>query len=126
MSRRFVGLVVVLSLAGCGPEFPLAEVSGKVTCKGKPLPEGTVLFVPQGGPAAASVLAADGSYRLLSRKPGDGALIGRHKVAIIPPPHGKIANAPKVPPKYRDPETSGLVAEVKKGENILDFDLTGD
>jgi hypothetical protein len=95
-----------------------------VTVHGKPLPEGTILFVPQGGPAGVSNLNEDGSYRILSRKPGDGALIGVHKVAIIPPVRGKVANAPKVPAKYRDPSTSGLTAEVKKGENILNFDLT--
>jgi hypothetical protein len=118
--------VVGFVVAGCGPEFPLAEVSGKVTVNGKPLPEGTVLFVPQAGPAGVSDLGEDGSYKMQSRKPGDGALIGIHKVAIMPPFRPKLANAPKVPSKYRDPSTSGLTAEVKKGENHLDFDLAGE
>lgn len=126
MSRVLLVLSALIVLAGCGPEFPLAEVSGKVTCNGKPVREGAVLFVPQAGPAAVGNIAEDGSYRLLSRKPGDGALIGSHKVAIIPPPQSKVANSPKIPVKYRDPSTSGLIAEVTKGENHLDFDLTGE
>lgn len=102
----------------------MAEVTGKVTYKGKPIPEGTIMFVPQSGFAAAGTINADGTYRLISGKPGDGAVIGRHKIAVIPPFQPQ-AGYPSFPKKYQDAETSGLVAEVgKDGPNTFDFELT--
>jgi hypothetical protein len=125
MRKILLSLVFLAALGftGCTRQFPMAEVSGKVTYKGKPLPEGTIMFVPQSGFAAAGTINPDGTFRLISGKPGDGAVIGRHKVAVIPPYQPQTPNYPKFPLKYQDAETSGLVAEVKEGTNTFEFEL---
>lgn len=127
MNRLAPMVVVVLFAAGCGQVEPMGQVRGRVTYKGKPVPGGIVLFVPTSGVAAGGGIDAEGNYRLLSRKPGDGALTGTHKVAIVPPtPDQMPAGYPRFPEHYRDPETSGLTAEVGKGNNICDFELIGE
>jgi hypothetical protein len=109
---------------GCGRDFEQAPVEGRVTYKGKPVPLGAVMFVPSNGLAAVSSVDAKGYYRLHSRAPGDGATVGVHKIAFIPPfppPPGY----PNIPLRYRDAETSGLSFEVKSGtRNVCDIAMT--
>ena len=50
--RLAVGMLVILSLEGCGEAVArpqLGKVSGKVTYKGKPLTKGSVVFTPVPG-----------------------------------------------------------------------------
>jgi len=94
----------------------------------------------------------DGSYSLTTYYPDDGALAGRYKVTIIStkantdalePQHKlmyekalsspgvpipaqvkkKVKIETLVPRKYSTPETSDLTAEVKEGDNVINFDL---
>src|SRR5262245_55000331 len=112
------GLLVFV--AGCG-RSGYGQVEGKVAFKGQPLAEAVIFFVPERGPAAAGAIGDDGSYRLLTKRPGDGAVIGRCKVAIV---STDPVNKPlPIPKKYFDAETSGLIAEVKEGQNIIDFEI---
>jgi hypothetical protein len=107
-----------------------------------------------GTAAASGVTDANGRYKLTTRNPGDGALPGNYLVMIsktetggapaseaIKPgmsdkekekaaylKAGKKAD-PKftdlVPPKYKNPGTSGFKAEVTKGgKNEFDFPMT--
>jgi hypothetical protein len=137
-------VVLCLLLLGCGPGRPeRAPVHGKITFQGKPVTTGRIAFYPEPGRSASSPIAADGSYKLTTFEPGDGALLGKHVVTITategtggPMPktiedekrHGMpVAGAVKwlVPQKYSDRSSTPLRAvEVKKGENSLDFDLT--
>jgi hypothetical protein len=121
--RRWPLLFVVLALAGCGQRFAMGQVKGRITYQGKPLPEGTVMFVPQTGFAAAGGIRPDGTYRLLTKKPGDGAVVGHHKVCIKPPFRPETSGYPNYDKKYWDAETSGFEVDVKGGENEFDFDL---
>lgn len=131
-----VGSLVCLILPGCGggPDLPpVAEVSGVVTIDGKPLPRGTIQFVPDeskgtAGATAVGTIGPQGRYRLQTAGV-DGAIVGFHKVGVYalekepederaPPP------PPLIPPKYFNADTSGLRAEVKAGEdNEIDFPL---
>jgi hypothetical protein len=128
-------LACLVALPGCGESGPtMGRVYGKVTYNGKPVPKGTITFVPTtpGGRNATGVIAEDGSYSLQTESPGDGAITGDYKVAIsarddvildyIP----KKAPPPKrlTPEKYENPETSDLTAKVESGSNSRDFDLT--
>lgn len=116
----------LLMASGCGRSGPERfTVSGKVTYRSKPVPTGSVLFVPQRGPASASPIAADGSYRL-------EAVAGKHQVgvtAIAEPPPGAnemtyVAPPPLVPSKFARPDGSGLVVEVRPNEeNKIDIEL---
>ena len=135
-----VGLTTFL---GCGPSRPTtAPVSGKVTYQGKPVTEGRIMFYPQHGRPATGTIGADGSYHLTTFKANDGAAPGKYKVTIDAThavggaqPTGpqderslfKSGNVPKmerlVPQKYSRLETTDLTAEVKDGNNTIDFKL---
>jgi hypothetical protein len=132
--RAALTAVVLASLAGCSNDPKTAVVRGKVTYKGKPVPNGTVNFIPANGPAATGEIGRDGSYRLKTFRPGDGAILGTHKVVIIamedvpdrPAEAGSPATPPIVPLKYTSLGTTDLQVEVKDQENIIDLDLKGD
>jgi hypothetical protein len=120
------------ALAGCSNGRPVARVSGVVTYGGKPVPHGTVLFMPaDSGPPAYGNLDADGHYTLSTYSHGDGAVLGKHSVRITarepltPEMLNNAAITPKqlVPSKYGDPRTSNLTAEVEKRDNQIDFTL---
>jgi hypothetical protein len=128
-------LIVSLALivAGCAKKsrWETAPVSGKVTYRGKPLPTGTVMFVPGEGPAATGEIGKDGTYKLTTNA-DDGAVIGTHKVTITAlqgmegalPEVRSGTPGPLVPAKYLNAETSGLIAEVKpKTNNEVNFEL---
>ncbi len=131
-----LGFLVCL-IAGCsGGGEGLAVVKGKVSYKGKPVPNGTVNFLPGDGnkPSATGEIQPDGSYTLktfVSNRPSEGAVIGKHKVVIVAMvdmasrlPEERIALPPPIVPiKYTSPATSDLTANVENKENTIDFDL---
>src|SRR3954466_14530767 len=74
----------ILLFTSCGPHGEAtAIVRGKVTYAGKPVPNGTVNFIPDRGPSATGEIQPDGSYTLMTYEAGDGAVIGAHKVIIV-------------------------------------------
>ena len=118
--RVFAGLVCLVIIAGCG-EVKFGEVTGRVTFKGKPLPHAVVFFVPERGPASAGATRADGTFTMLTKRPGDGVLLGPCKVAITPA--DPILTPLPIPVIYTDAETSGLTAHVEEGANNFDFEI---
>jgi hypothetical protein len=141
--------LVALAATGCGGRG-MGQVKGRVTVGGVPVQGGTIMFYPADGPGAVGQIAPDGTYTVSTHKPGDGAVVGSHKVAIhatnvgpgtLQEPKtledelrgsaansgGKILVPGKVtwlvPEKYSTPEQSPLTAEVKPGRNTIDFDI---
>jgi hypothetical protein len=132
--RQFLCFLALLAaLNGCSRRQGLetAPVSGKVTYRGKPLPNGTVMFVPGEGPAATGEIRPDGSYTLGTYTATDGAVLGNHKVSITAlqnvgealPEQRSPTPSSLLPAKYLNHENSGLTAEVKRGKNEVNFDL---
>jgi hypothetical protein len=79
----FAGLVICLSLAGCGDGRPhRVPVSGQVLVDGKPLAYGFVRFVPEGARVSAGDLDGSGRFKLACYGDGDGAVLGKHKVEV--------------------------------------------
>lgn len=127
---------------GIGKRFP---VSGKVTYDGKPLTSGTVNFLPEDpatGRPATGEIQTDGSYKLTTQTPGDGAMGGKYKVSISAyetdmsktqsPKQGGSADQVVVaqaqgksliPIKYTGTDTSGLSATVGPSSTSFNFDL---
>ena len=115
---------ILVGVAACGPDngLNLATVQGKVTYKGKPIKNGTVMFVPDEskgatGPQAIGTIKSDGTYILSSQDADDGAVVGMHKVGILgldpePTEQGRAWPAPKQDPmKYLQQKTqAGLKA----------------
>lgn len=128
-----------LSVTGCGSDdrIETANVSGLVTYNGEPLRIGSLLFVPvAGGPTAEGNIDADGNFTMGTYELEDGAILGQHKVMItaITAPGGTGlpedviggdgAPVSVIPDKFGDMEKSGLIIDVKSGDNSVDFVLT--
>lgn len=134
--RTWCALAVAASLLplACGKTGPqMARVTGKVTYEGKPVPKGTITFVATApdGRNAVGTLDANGTYRLQTEQPGDGALLGDYKVTISAHdepvldyiPAKPVAPKLLAPAKYESPTSSDLKATVRAGSNSIDFDL---
>lgn len=128
------------SLAGCGSGVDTVPAEGVLTYKGKPVPDMAVTFMPQGGKGqmATGETDAEGKFKLQTRVPGDGAMVGDYQVsfqAMIDVPENEPAampgfpgyEAPKspLPPKYADSLKSGVTASVTSdaSKNVFTFDL---
>jgi len=132
--------VLALILSGCGGNRNrprTAKVTGVVTYDGKPIPSGSLLFVPVGGgsPAQGNI-ATDGTYTLGTFTESDGAILGDFKVMItawsqprggpgLPEDaiRGDAGPISLIPEIYGDLEKSGLTATVKDEKNTINFDL---
>jgi len=139
-----VALASLLVVGGCsgGGGMPSGEsVSGTVTWQGKSLALGTISFVPAAGEdlSGSKVTITNGRYEFPNPP---GLAPGSYKVRIHARSNSKknapVSEAPKgvpdfnpvdpllqeqIPEKYNDETT--LTAEVVKGSNTKDFDLTG-
>jgi hypothetical protein len=144
MPRTLCLLAILLLGAlsgGCGGgSSKTAAVSGRVTYKGKPVPNANVSFTPVEGAsrAAEGLTDTNGRFTLGTFSTSDGALIGQYRVSIIARGPGRPAKPgdlgsgmpgemmpgdPVIPQKYFAPDSSGLTFEVKRGSNRADFDL---
>lgn len=140
LPRNIVWLVLVLMASGCGSstDVRLAPVAGKVTLDGKPVQQGYIQFMPNGGqgsPGGGKI--QDGAYAISQQ---DGLLPGKYSVIITSfseaepaaqgrNPDDEYEEAPVtqarelIPEKYNIATT--LVVEIKgSGKNEHDFALT--
>jgi len=145
--RSYGWLMLLVVSAGCSSK---GTVSGKVTYQGKPVPAGTVIFVPLAGEGNFTANISNGAYRV------EGLPLGPVKISVStpvnaasmkgliskmqPPPEmmqklapGKSAegSAPSsqdtqgvlIPARFQDPEKSGLTYTVKGGSQVYDIDI---
>ena len=122
----------VLLLIGCGQgPSSRASVAGKVTVDGKPLEEGSIVFVPTDGttgPTAGGRIR-NGNYTIGNKK---GPVVGTARVEIRAVREtgristfgfdaGQKERVQYIPARYN--EDSQLRADLKRGRNSLDFEL---
>jgi hypothetical protein len=124
---------LLIACLGCGGETgpELSEVSGLVTLDGQPLPKVSLQFTPEtpGGSPSYGVTDSEGSYELQFSAERSGAMIGKHRVEILPvepetddsgkPVEGSIIV--KIPARYS--QAGSLTADVQAGSNTIDFAL---
>lgn len=91
---------MAVCVAGCGSgikEFPTAAVSGKITLNGAAVTDGRVFYYPvknpgnnssESGKFAQGTIESDGSYELSTYGNGDGAVVGEHRVTVMPTKRG--------------------------------------
>ena len=132
----FAGLLTL----GCSSESPtpeMAEVSGKITYKNKPLPGGTVVFqTTDGKNRGVAPIMADGTYKMKSplgevqaavvtRPPSAESMSNLEKRPAVREVHMPSNVDPKTlpPTKYERFETSGLSFTIKQGANTIDIPL---
>jgi hypothetical protein len=106
---EWLALVLLGSLLGCGSDngLNLGRVRGTITYKGEPVVFGDILFYPDDtrgtvGPGASATLKSDGTYVLSTEQPGDGVIVGFHKIAITgldPEPVRQSGPNPKSDPE---------------------------
>jgi len=143
--------VILLVSGGCGSKKTV-PVEGTVVMDGQPLAGAAVSFVPLGeGRSARGETDASGKFVLTTVQPGDGVQAGTYKVGVSkmeavaalenvapttpegapqlsgpvnmgegPPPPPKSL----VPPKYLNPDTSGIQIEVKAEMAPVKIELT--
>lgn len=132
----FCGCLSLL-LVGCSSSGPeLAEVSGTITLDGKPVPGATISFFPedpQGSPSYGGT-DYDGKYTMMFTRDKYGAMLGKHRVEIetqkiaadeaaeMRAEGQELPSYVAIPKKYRD--QGALSAEVKPGDNLIDFALS--
>ncbi len=129
--RRLRGLAVTLLLtslvSGCGRG--IHPVEGHVVWKdGSPAKElkgAQISFeLAEKQTSARGTIQEDGSFRLTTKDPGDGALAGEHKVVIVEVgrkplggPDGTALAPGAMDSRYSDPSTTDLRATIKRGTN---------
>lgn len=132
-------------LAGCRESIPTGvvvktvPVNGIVAFQGQPLENYLVTFYPDGDRRPATGKTdSEGRFTLGTNEPGDGAVVGSHKLSVtyvgpetaaepgreelsaMAPPPPKI----KIPAKYGNAETSGLTRDVpESGLRDVKIDL---
>jgi hypothetical protein len=123
--------IFLVLFAACAPNGPATYlVEGVVSYAGAPVSTGTVMFLPERGPATASTLSPNGSFRLR-------AVAGIHRVTVVSqqrlPADFDPANLPPdwvpppalIPAKYGSPSTSALSVEVTTSTpNVVQLMLT--
>ena len=118
-----------LLASGCGQVGPVAEsfstvtAEGTLTSDGKPLAYYQLMFVPEGKRAASGTTDEQGRFVLGTNAPGDGAVVGKHKVIIsyVGPPSEVTPDMdgykPPKPPvklhkKYASESSTDLTVEI--------------
>src|SRR5262245_46225604 len=113
--------VTLLGLAGCaGPK--LYPVRGKVVwengAEARELAGGLVVCESaEGAVSARGDIQHDSSFQLSTYKPGDGALPGKHRVAVVENKPGEPPPPPIIDRTFFSVETSGLEINVEPKTN---------
>jgi hypothetical protein len=128
MWRACAGLSLVAALTGCSDGRPKrVPVSGQVLIDGKPLTQGSVRFVPEGGRPSTARLDDQGRFALRCFDGVDGAIPGKHRVSVT---GNKVLSESKIqwfaPKKYADFRTSGLEFDITEPTDDLTINLTWD
>lgn len=126
----FILLPLLLICSGCASSGPY-PVRGKLKYDDdKPLKELAgfqVTFTSESlGKSARGDILEDGTFRLTSEKPDDGAYPGEYKVIVSQPhpePDRPEKRRPVVDLMYEDPERTDLKATVTQGSNDFTFRL---
>lgn len=122
LTVRALIATAALFFAGCSSEVPTYQVHGKVVYAddGQPVPGGvTIVFESTEPPhrRASGEIDAQGNFDLSSRRQGDGAMEGEHRIRFTahashaePDPNVTVSRV--MDPKYCEFATSGLTVDI--------------
>jgi hypothetical protein len=118
-----VSFTLVMAVAGCSGDpgmVTAVPASGTVKFDGKPLESGSISFVPEKGRPASGAIK-DGKFTMTTYTENDGAIPGKHAVAVTSYKEVQIRGAsepqqvPTIPEIYLKPTTSGIAIDVPPG-----------
>lgn len=130
-------LASVAFAAGCGGEtrVDVYPTSGQVLHRGQPLANALVVLhdarpvaEQQGRPIPRATTDKEGKFQISSYGGADGAPVGEYKVTVFTQggeleegedPEGAKQEPDLLRGRYSNPDTSGLTATIKPGENVL-------
>lgn len=138
------GAVVLILVAGCGEPpaaGPTGTVSGRAILDENPLPEGCVVMFVSDRTTAIGIVQSDGRYEMKSPAGSEQISVGDYQVAVRPPaprqlsaeedeeflkgqavpPSGEYEDL--IPERYRSTGASGLLFEVREGDNTFPIEL---
>ena len=117
-----------LLAAGCGDGRPKrVSIAGSVTVDGKPLTQGNVIFVPEGGRPSSGKVEPDGRFVLRCFEEDDGALLGRHRIAVTAKDIISENNIKwHAPARFAGFQSSGLEVEITESVDDLLIELFSD
>jgi hypothetical protein len=103
------------------PPADQASVKGQVLFQGKPLTSGFVTFVDPDGRKYSASIKVDGSYAFkgVTLPPGEYRVFIENSVSLG---KGQPRGA-EVPQRFQSAETSGLTANLQRGQNAFDLNL---
>jgi hypothetical protein len=126
---RVALLVAVVMVGGCGGHGPYPVEGTVVWEDGSPareLANAQVVFdLPEKQISSRGSVQADGTFRLTTHKPNEGALPGDYKVMVLEVGRKTMpGDATQLMPgamdsMYSDPSTTTLTATVKPGTNAI-------
>lgn len=144
MKRLLLCAFSACTIAGCGSGGEnLIAIGGVVELDGKPVANAAVMLHHDAGRTAYAVTAKDGTFKMTTREPGDGALAGRHTVTVsltiqeggVQPDANNLEDYSRpisaeklthvVPAIYNNPNTSPLAFIIEKPTNALKIELKG-
>jgi hypothetical protein len=125
-------LACLAGAGGCnGDRVATYATSGKVVFEdGRPLGGGSVIFQSDEHPLTArGMIQEDGTFELGTYETGDGAVAGKHQVAVLAPKAQQDTDEqvvlPEIDVKYQDPRRSEIVLEVTPdGDNQFQITVT--
>ena len=141
-----LGTVGIATAAGCGDGFDRVEAGGTIVYNGAPVPNAVVTFLPEtDGLTAEAITNQEGKFSLSSTGLS-GTPAGKYRVRIVAVESRDVVTAemseeqkresmmkamfgrqslPKyrIPRKYSDVETSGLIAEVTQDPEKNNFEF---
>ena len=136
MMRFCTVLIPLVFIIGCGgpktlPVNGMVEFTG-ATEPAKELAGYSITIEPEAPNAegkkhsGSGVIDADGKFKISTFDLNDGAVPGKHKVAITQPIQNGDGPAPKplIPSRYGDLGTSGLIISVEAGKPDIKLEVS--
>ncbi len=136
MKRLSLFLLPLVFIIGCGGPKTV-PVNGTVVFTGttetaKELAGYSITMEPETPNAegkkhsGSGLIGADGTFKISTFEQNDGAVPGKHKVAITPPVQNGDGPAPKplIPTRYGDLGTSGLIINVEAGKPNVKLEVS--
>lgn len=129
-------LLPLVFIIGCGGS-KTHPIHGTVVFTGNPEPAKelvgySITLEPESPDAegkknsGSGLIAADGTFKISTFEQNDGAVPGKHKVAITPPVQNGDGPVPKrlIPTRYGDLGTSGLIIHVEAGKPDVKLEIS--